>query len=63
MHFLWMRKAWGKKANHSSCQVSGIREPSWTAGRQGLEVQIVILHGISREDDIHASDLFQTIDQ
>lgn len=62
-YFFGMRKAHGKAANNSRWQVSGIREPSWTAERQGLEVQMVSLHGISRKDDVLASDLFQTIDE
>lgn len=43
---LWIRKAHGKEASYSRWQVSGIREPSWTAERQGFEIQVVSLHAI-----------------
>lgn len=59
--FLEMRKTHGKEASYSRWQVFGIREPSWTAERQGFEIQMVSLHAISRKDDALASDLFQTI--
>lgn len=58
-----MRKALGKEANNSRWQVSGIRESTWTAERQGIEAQTVSLHGISRKDDVLASDLLQFIDE
>lgn len=59
--FLGIRKAHGKEASYSRWQVSGIREPSWIAERQGFEIQVVSLHATSRKDDALALYLFQTI--
>lgn len=53
----------GKEASSSRWQVSGVREPGWTAGRQGFEVRVVSLHGISRKVGVLSSGLFQTVDQ
>lgn len=44
-------------------QVPDSREPSWTAERQGFEMQVASLYGISGKEDILGSDLFQTVDQ
>lgn len=63
LFLLGIRKAYGKAASYSRWQVSGIREPSWIAERQGFEIQVVSLHAISRKDDALALDLFQTIVQ
>lgn len=61
LFLLGIRKAHGKEASCSRWQVSGIREPSWIAERQDFEIQVIILHAVSRKDDALASDLFQTI--
>lgn len=42
--FSWMGKAHGKEASYNRWQVSEIREPSWTAQKQGLEMHMVSLH-------------------
>lgn len=64
MHLLsWIGKAHGKEARYSRWQVSDIREPSWTAERQGFEMRMVSLHGISGKEDILDCNLSQTIGQ
>lgn len=58
--FSWIGKAHGKEARCSRWQVSDVREPRWTAERQGFEMRMVSLHGISGKEDILDSDLSQT---